>query len=129
PPADGGFKYNPPHGGPAESEVTAWIEERANALLQTGNTEVKRLPWSSARKAPTVHAGDLVTSYVDDLAAVVDLDAIRGARVRLGVDPLGGASRAYWRAIADVHGLDITITNPAVDPTFRFMTLDHDGKV
>jgi phosphoglucomutase len=129
PPQDGGFKYNPTNGGPADTDVTRWIQDRANALLKAGNSGVHRIPIDAAMRASTTHAEDLVTPYVDDLPAVVDLDAIRDAGVTIGVDPLGGASIAYWHAIASRHRLGITIVNPAVDPTFGFMTLDHDGKI
>ncbi len=129
PPADGGFKYNPPHGGPADSDVTSWIEDRANALLENGNKNVRRIPFPRALSSSTTHQVDFVSPYVTDLAAVIDMDAIRAAGLKLGVDPLGGAAVHYWQPIADTYGLDITVTNPAVDPTFRFMTLDHDGKI
>ncbi|MFI5460410.1 MAG: phosphoglucomutase (alpha-D-glucose-1,6-bisphosphate-dependent) [Isosphaerales bacterium] len=129
PPADGGFKYNPPHGGPAGSEVTSWIQDRANALLRAGNAEVTRIPFARAIRARTTREVDFVKPYVDDLASVIDMEAIRGAGLKLGVDPLGGAAVHYWQPIADTYGLDITVTNPAVDPTFRFMTLDHDGQI
>jgi phosphoglucomutase len=129
PPADGGFKYNPPNGGPADTDVTGWIQDRANALLKAGNVEVRRIPIARALRADTTRETDFVRPYVDDLASVIDLDAIRGAGLKLGVDPLGGAAGHYWQPIADTYGLDITVTNPAVDPTFRFMTLDHDGKI
>jgi phosphoglucomutase len=129
PPTDGGLKYNPPHGGPADTGVTSWIQDRANALLGSGNTEVKRIPFADAIRADTTHQTDFVTPYVDDLASVVDMDAIRSAGLKIGVDPLGGAAVRYWGPVADRYGLDITVTNPAVDPTFRFMTVDHDGKI
>jgi phosphoglucomutase len=129
PPADGGFKYNPPNGGPADTEVTSWIQDRANALLRAGNAEVKRVPFSRAIHATTTSKVDFVTPYVEDLAKVVDMDAIRSAGLKIGVDPLGGAAVHYWQPIADTYSLDITVTNPAVDPTFRFMTLDHDGQI
>jgi phosphoglucomutase len=129
PPADGGFKYNPPHGGPADSDVTSWIEDRANALLRAGNTDVRRIPFARAIRASTTTQIDFVKPYVDDLANVIDMEAIRKAGLKLGVDPLGGAAVHYWQPIADTYGLDITVTNPAVDPTFRFMTLDHDGRI
>jgi phosphoglucomutase len=129
PPADGGFKYNPPHGGPADSDITAWIQDRANALLSSGNGEVKRTPFPQAIKARTTHEVDFLTPYVADLKNVIDMDVIRSSGIKLGVDPLGGAAVHYWRPIADLYGLDITVTNPAVDPTFRFMTLDHDGEI
>jgi phosphoglucomutase len=125
PPGDGGFKYNPPHGGPADTDVTGWIEREANRLLADGLGDVPRVPFDDA--SPT--GRDYVSAYVDDLAAVVDLDAIRRAGIRLGVDPLGGASVAYWQAIRDRHGLDLEIVNEEVDPTFRFVPLDHDGKI
>ena len=129
PPADGGFKYNPPHGGPAESPITSWIEKRANSLLEAANADVKRVPFARAIRAGTTTEVDFVRPYVDDLASVIDMEAIRAAGLKLGVDPLGGAAVHYWQPIADTYGLDITVTNPAVDPTFRFMTLDHDGKI
>jgi phosphoglucomutase len=126
PPQDGGVKYNPPHGGPADTDVTGWIQDEANRLLEGGLREVRR---ADPAGAATVHRHDYVAAYVDDLPAVVDLGAIRESGVRLGVDPLGGASVAYWAAIADRHGLDLTITNDAIDPTFRFVPVDWDGKV
>lgn len=129
PPADGGFKYNPPNGGPADTDVTGWIQDRANQLLRDGNKDVRRLPFASALKAPTTHEMDFVEPYVADLAAVLDLDVIRSVGVAIGIDPLGGAAAGYWKRIADRYGLNITVVNPAVDPTFRFMTLDHDGKI
>lgn len=129
PPEDGGFKYNPPNGGPADTDVTSWIEDRANSLLKTGNRDVKRVPFGSAVKADTTHARDFVLPYVNDLRNVVDMDSIRGARLKLGVDPLGGSSVHYWEPIAEVYGLDVTVVNPRIDPTFSFMTVDHDGKV
>jgi phosphoglucomutase len=129
PPEDGGFKYNPPNGGPADTDVTRWVQDRANALLRAGNAEVKRLPLAAAMRAETTHQQDLVGPYVADLPNVIDIAAIRGAKLRLGVDPLGGASLPYWERINSVHGLDIEIVNKAIDPTFRFMTVDHDGKI
>jgi phosphoglucomutase len=129
PPQDGGFKYNPPHGGPAETEVTGWIQNRANELLGRGNAEVKRLPLESALRAATTHAEDLVLPYVNDLVNVVDMDAIRGAGLALAVDPLGGAALPYWEPINAVYGLDIRVVNPKLDPTFSFMTVDHDGAI
>jgi phosphoglucomutase len=129
PPADGGFKYNPPHGGPAEASVTSAIQVRANALLRAPGGAIRRLPFAKATRARTTHQVDFVGPYVDDLANAIDMDAIRSAGLRLGVDPLGGAALHYWQPIADRYGLDITVTNPAVDPTFRFMTLDHDGQI
>src|SRR4051812_10390138 len=119
PPADGGFKYNPPNGGPADSDVTSWVQDRANALLKAGNAEVRRVPIASALTASTTHEDDYVTPYVNDLSSVIDMEAIRSAGLKLGVDPLGGAAVHYWGPIADTYGLDITVTNPAVDPTFR----------
>jgi phosphoglucomutase len=127
PPEDGGFKYNPPHGGPADTDVTRWIEERANALLRDGNVEVRRVPY--ARAIASAHQEDFVLPYVRDLEQVVDMAAIRGAGLTLGVDPLGGAARPYWEPINAVYKLDIAVVNPVIDPTFSFMTLDHDGKI
>jgi phosphoglucomutase len=129
PPEDGGFKYNPPHGGPADTDVTAWIEDRANALLADGLREVRRTPFDRARAASTVRPHDYVSAYVGDLGAVVDLDAVRGGGLKLGVDPLGGASLAYWLAIGERCRLDLEVVNREIDPTFRFMTVDWDGKV
>ena len=129
PPEDGGFKYNPPNGGPADTDVTRWVQERANALLRAGNAEVKRLPLAAAMRAETTHQQDLVGPYAANLPNVIDIAAIRGAKLRLGVDPLGGASLPYWERINAVHGLDIEIVNKTIDPTFRFMTVDHDGKI
>jgi phosphoglucomutase len=129
PPEDGGFKYNPPSGGPADTDVTGWVERRANQLLREGLAGVKRVTPEAALRAGTTHAQDLITPYVRDLRDVVDMDAVRGAGLRMAVDPLGGASRPYWEPIAAAYGLDITITNPAVDPRFAFMTVDHDGKI
>jgi phosphoglucomutase len=129
PPRDGGIKYNPPHGGPADTDVTGWIERRANALMADGNRAVKRMAYAAALAAPTTHAVDLMTPYIDDLASVIDMEAIRLAKLRIGVDPLGGAAVAYWRPIAEKYGLDIEVVNPRVDPAFGFMTLDHDGKI
>jgi phosphoglucomutase len=127
PPRDGGFKYNPPHGGPADSDATGWIQDRANALLGDGVDEVKRVSADRAR----AEAGrfDFLSSYIDDLPAVLDLDAVRSAGVRIGADPMGGASVGYWGEIGERHGLDLTVVNPEVDPTWRFMTLDTDGKI
>ncbi|GAA4680791.1 phosphoglucomutase (alpha-D-glucose-1,6-bisphosphate-dependent) [Phytohabitans rumicis] len=129
PPQDGGFKYNPPNGGPAGTDVTRVIEDRANALLEGALKEVKRVTAARARAAETTGTYDFVGQYVGDLPSVVDLDAIRAAGVRIGADPLGGASVAYWDEIASRHGLDLTVVNPDVDPTWRFMTLDWDGKI
>ena len=129
PPMDGGFKYNPPHGGPADTDVTGWIQERANALLGSGNRDVRRVPFASALGAPTTHTQDFVLPYVQDLAAVLDMAAIRAARIRIGVDPLGGAAVGYWGPVAELYGLDLTVVNPTLDPTFGFMSVDHDGKI
>ncbi|WP_327104786.1 phosphoglucomutase (alpha-D-glucose-1,6-bisphosphate-dependent) [Nonomuraea glycinis] len=127
PPADGGFKYNPPDGGPAGTEITSWIQDRANELLAQGLKGVRRVSYAKAVAAAGRH--DFIGAYVDDLPNVVDLDAIRAAGVRIGADPLGGASVAYWGEIAERHRLDLTVVNPLVDPTWRFMTLDWDGKI
>jgi len=129
PPADGGFKYNPPQGGPADTDITDWIQQRANDLLRAGNREVKRISYEAALKASTTREADLVRPYVEDLTAVIDMEAIRAARVKIGVDPLGGAALPYWQKIAERYGLDLMIVNDKIDPTFRFMTLDHDGKI
>jgi phosphoglucomutase len=129
PPADGGFKYNPPEGGPADTDITDWIQNRANDLLRGGNDGVKRISYDAAIKAASTHEADLLGPYVDDLTAVIDMDAIRSAAVKIGVDPLGGAALAYWQNIAKRYRLDLTVVNDKVDPTFRFMTLDHDGKI
>jgi phosphoglucomutase len=129
PPRDGGFKYNPPNGGPADTDVTRWIEERANELLRGGDAGAKRIAYSAALASPTTRAEDFVGPYVADLRNVVDMDAIRSARLALAVDPLGGASVAYWAPIAATYGIDIAVVNPAIDPTFSFMTVDHDGKI
>jgi phosphoglucomutase len=129
PPADGGFKYNPPNGGPADTSVTAWIQDRANELLRAGNRSVRRVPIETALKAPSTRPDDFVAPYVEDLASVVDMEAIRSANIRCGADPLGGASVAYWQAIADRWKLNLEVVNPVVDPRFAFMTVDHDGKI
>ena len=129
PPRDGGFKYNPPHGGPADSDVTSWIEDRANSLLRSGIASIKRVPFAAAIRASTTMEVDFVEPYVADLASVIDMKAIRAANLKIGVDPLGGAAVHYWQPIADRYDLNITVTNPAIDPTFRFMTLDHDGEI
>jgi len=129
PPADGGFKYNPPNGGPADTDVTAWVQDRANQLLRADNQGVRRLPFETAIRAPTTHAEDFVAPYVEDLADVVDLERIRAAGIKCGVDPLAGASLAYWQAIAERWKLDLEVVNSAVDPRFAFMTVDHDGKI
>jgi phosphoglucomutase len=129
PPEDGGIKYNPPDGGPADTAVTAAIEKRANELLASGNRGVRRIPFERARSFPTVRARDFVLPYVKDLRSAVDLEAARGAPIRVGVDPLGGSNAHYWGAIAAEYGLDLTVVNPTIDPTFGFMPLDHDGKI
>ncbi|HTS55317.1 MAG TPA: phosphoglucomutase (alpha-D-glucose-1,6-bisphosphate-dependent) [Burkholderiales bacterium] len=129
PPEDGGFKYNPTDGGPADTDVTRWIQDRANQLLKTGNTGVKRLPLAAAMRAATTRQEDFILPYVNDLRNVVDMEAIRGAGLALGVDPLGGAAVHYWEPINAVYGLNIKVVNPLVDPTFSFMTVDHDGKI
>lgn len=129
PPQDGGIKYNPPHGGPADTDITGWVEARANELLADGNRGVKRLPYEQALAASTTHQEDFVMPYVRDLGTVIDFDAIRKAGLKIGVHPLGGAAVAYWKPIAETYGLDIEVVNAAVDPAFSFMTLDHDGKI
>jgi phosphoglucomutase len=129
PPTDGGFKYNPPNGGPADTDVTDWIQNRANELLRGGNKGVQRVGYDAALKASTTHSEDFVTAYVEDLANVIDLEAIRSAGVKIGVDPLGGAAVAYWQPVVERYGIDLTVVNPNVDPTFAFMTVDHDGKI
>lgn len=129
PPQDGGIKYNPPHGGPADTDATGWIERRANALLEENNAGVKRLPPEAALRSACVSAHDFAEAYIADLGSVIDMDAIRQAGLRIGVDPLGGAAVAYWSRIAAQYGLNIEVVNPAVDPAFGFMTLDHDGKI
>jgi phosphoglucomutase len=129
PPEDGGFKYNPPHGGPADTDVTRWIEDRANALLADGLRGVSRLSYEKARHAPTTHRHDYIVAYVDDLGAVLDMDAIREARLKIGVHPLGGAGVAYWAPISERYGIDVTVISDLVDPTFRFMSVDWDGRI
>jgi phosphoglucomutase len=129
PPQDGGFKYNPANGGPADTHATKWIEDRANELLRNGNAMVKRMPFASALSARTTHQQDFVIPYVKDLRNVVDIDAIRSAGLKLGVDPLGGAARPYWEPINSIYKLDIHVVNPVIDPTFSFMTVDHDGQI
>ena len=129
PPADGGFKYNPTNGGPADTNVTAWIQDRANELLRKGNRGVRRVPIETALKASTTRLDDFVAPYVDDLANVVDMEAIRTANIKCGADPLGGASLAYWQAIAERWKLNLEVVNSIVDPRFAFMTVDHDGKI
>jgi len=129
PPEDGGFKYNLTNGGPADTDVTHWIEHRANELLRDGSAAVRRKPFEAALGAETTHQDDLVMPYVEDLRHVIDMDAVRAARLSLGVDPLGGAALAYWEPINRVYGLEIVVTNPVIDPTFSFMTVDHDGAI
>jgi phosphoglucomutase len=129
PPEDGGLKYNPPNGGPADTDVTGWIQDRAIELLRGGNRAVKRIPIGAAIKAGSTHQKDFVRPYVNDLPQVVDMDAIRGSCLPLGVDPLGGASLRYWEQIKETYKLDLTVVNPRIDPQFGFMTLDHDGKI
>ena len=129
PPEDGGFKYNPPNGGPADTDVTHWVESRANELLRAGNAGVKRIPFTKALQAASTHQEDLMLPYVRDLKNVVYMEAIRGVKLKLGVDPLGGAARPYWEPINEIYGLDIKVVNPVIDPTFSFMTVDHDGKI
>ena len=129
PPDDGGFKYDPPHGGPADSQVTTWIESRANEFLRKALEGVKRMAFNNALHAATTHKYDFLSAYVEDLVNVVDVTAIRDAKIKLGVDPLGGAGIEYWPRIAEQYGLDLTIVNRSVDPTFRFMTVDWDGKI
>lgn len=128
PPRDGGFKYNPPEGGPADSAITQWIQDRANDLL-ADLSWVKRQSYESARRANTTHPQDFAPGYINDLTNVIDMAAIRASGIKIGVDPLGGASVAYWEPLAQKYGLNLTVTNPTVDPTFRFMTVDHDGEI
>ena len=129
PPDDGGFKYNPPKGGPAEPAVSDWIEAKANEFLKSGLQGVKRISFEKALRASTTHRHDYLNAYVSDLGSVIDMDAIRGAKISLGVDPLGGAGVHYWGPIAERYGLNLTVVNDAVDPTFRFMTVDWDGQI
>ncbi len=129
PPTDGGFKYNPPYGGPADSDVTQAIQDRANELLRGKNQSVRRMPYEEASRAATTHSHDFILPYVQDLPNVVNLRAIRDARIRIGIDPLGGAAIDFWEPVQRLHGLDLTIVNTQVDPKFAFMTLDHDGKI
>ncbi|MDL5205705.1 phosphoglucomutase (alpha-D-glucose-1,6-bisphosphate-dependent) [Streptomyces sp. ALI-76-A] len=129
PPADGGFKYNPPSGGPAASQATTWIQDRANEIIANGLKDVRRVPYARALSAASTARHDFLGAYVADLPSVLDLDAVRAAGVRIGADPLGGASVAYWGRIAEEHRLDLTVVNPLADPTWRFMTLDWDGKI
>jgi phosphoglucomutase len=129
PPEDGGLKYNPPHGGPAETAVTKWVQQRANELLREENVDVKRVPFATAIEAATTQEEDLILPYVQDLQSVIDMQAIRAAGLRLGVDPLGGAALPCWEPINSTYGLEIEVVNPKLDPTFAFMTVDHDGKI
>jgi phosphoglucomutase len=129
PPQDGGFKYNPPNGGPADTDITAWIQGRANSLLREGVTKVRRISIEIARKAPTTRTDDFMSAYIKDLGDVIDMEAIAASRLKLGVDPLGGAAVHYWQPISDLYGLNLVVVNPRVDPTFGFMTVDHDGKI
>jgi phosphoglucomutase len=129
PPEDGGFKYNPTNGGPADTDVTHWVERRANELLLAGNAGVSRIPFAKAIRTAYVHQEDLMLPYVHDLKNVVDIDVIRGAGLKLGVDPLGGAARPYWEPINSIYGLEVDVVNPVLDSTFSFMTVDHDGKI
>ncbi|MFN3407547.1 MAG: phosphoglucomutase (alpha-D-glucose-1,6-bisphosphate-dependent) [Limisphaerales bacterium] len=129
PPEDGGFKYNPPNGGPADTDITTWVQNRANEILRGGNREVKRRPYEAALRAPTTHAFDFIAPYVATLGEVVDMEAIKAAGVRIGVDPLGGASLPYWEPIAARYGLNLTLVSQQLDPRFGFMTVDHDGKI
>lgn len=129
PPEDGGFKYNPTNGGPADTDITRWVEDRANELLRGSNADVKRVPFEAAIRAESTHQEDFVIPYVRDLCNVVDMDTIRDAGLKLGVDPLGGAARFYWELINSIYHTDITVVNPVIDPTFSFMTVDHDGVI
>jgi len=129
PPEDGGFKYNPPNGGPADTEVTTWVQNRANELLRGGNQDVKRMPYETALKASNIHQRDFITPYVGQLARVIDMEAIKAAGVRIGIDPLGGAALQYWQPVKEQYGLDLTVVNAKVDGRFSFMTVDHDGKI
>src|ERR1700741_2649184 len=129
PPEDGGFKYNPPNGGPADTDVTGWVQNRANELLRAENAGVKRAPFEKAIRSASTRQEDFILPYVRDLNNVVDIDAIRGAQLKLAVDPLGGAARPYWEPINSLYGLEVEIVNPVIDPTFSFMTVDHDGKI
>lgn len=129
PPEDGGFKYNPPNGGPADTDITGWVQNRANEILRGGNREAKRVTYESALKAGNTHLHDFITPYVNTLSEVIDMDAIKSAGVRIGIDPLGGAALQYWQPVKERYGLDLTVVNTTVDPQFGFMTLDHDGKI
>ncbi len=129
PPDEGGFKYNPPNGGPADTAITNWVQSKANEFLKNGLKDVKRIPYEKALQCPTTHRHDYIDAYISDLANVIDMKAIRESKIRLGVDPLGGASVHYWKRIAERYGLNLTVTNETVDPTFSFMTVDWDGKI
>ena len=129
PPADGGFKYNPPNGGPADTDITDWVQDRANELLRAANRQVRRVTYERAIGAPTTHAQDFAIEYARDLANVIDIAAIKAAGLKIGVDPLGGAAVHYWAPVAEFYGLDLRVVNPVVDPRFAFMTLDHDGQI
>jgi len=129
PPEDGGLKYNPPHGGPADTNVTQWVEERSNNLLRDENKEVRRIPYEKALRASTIHEYDYVTPYVEDLQNVIDMKVIQSASLRMGVDPMGGSTLPFWEPIAKRYGLNINVVNPVIDPTFGFMTLDGDGQI
>ena len=129
PPRDGGFKYNPPNGGPADTDITKWVETHANDLLRTNNAGAQRVAYATALTAATTHQDDFVLPYVKDLGNVIDMEAIRAANLKLGVDPLGGAAEPYWEPINSIYGLEITLVNPKIDPTFSFMTVDHDGEI
>src|SRR4030043_565833 len=129
PPDDGGLKYNPPHGGPADTSITRWIEDRANTILQSGLKEVRKIPYEKAIKTGRLHQYDYITPYVEDLKNVIDVEIIQSSGVRIGVDPMGGSTLPFWEQIAQTYGLDIDVVNPVIDPTFGFMTLDHDGKI
>jgi phosphoglucomutase len=129
PPEDGGFKYDPTNGGPADTDVTSWVQDRANELLRAGNAGVKRVPFNYAMSAASTHQEDFLLPYVRDLKNVVDMDAIRGAKLKLGVDPMGGAALPYWESINSIYGVDIAVVNRIIDPTFSFMTVDHDGRI
>ena len=129
PPSDGGFKYNPPNGGPADTDITGWVQNRANDLLQSKLNGVQRIPYEQAIKTTTTHAYDYILPYINDLGSVIDMDVIKASGLRMGADPLGGASVAYWEPLAERYGLNITVVNKTVDPTFRFMPVDHDGKI
>src|SRR4030095_16869558 len=129
PPEDGGFKYNPTNGGPADTDVTHWVQDRANELLRGQNADVRRVPFTVALKAPTTHEEDFILPYVEDLKKVVNMESIRGADLKLAVDPMGGAALAYWDKINSIYKVNIAVVNPKLDPTFSFMTVDHDGKI